>query len=128
MTDVRSKAAIFRAHREQVRSWVVDGWSLEAIANKLKELCGLELNSESLRTYIRREFKCGTRELANKFSHEKKNIPSESKPSLKPAVGTDVGDGIEGVEPELRDLLDKGNRVDAVSPYFNSIKNYKKQN
>lgn len=126
MTDVRSKAAIFRSHREQVRSWVVDGWSLEAIANKLKELCGLELNSESLRTYIRREFKCGTRELANKFSHEKKNIPRESIPSQQPAAGVDVEEGIESVEPELRDLLDKGNRGDAVSQYFNPLKTYKK--
>ncbi len=126
VSDSRSKAALFRNNIGTVKRWILDGYGLEAIAAKLKDEFQVELSTETLRTYIRREFNCGPRELREKLSHEKNELtpkrPSNVGADVSPSdVGPGVGKvDIEGQQEEagLNSLLNANERQNAVSLYF----------
>ena len=129
MTQNRSKAALFRNNMGAVKGWIVEGYGLEAISEKLRDEYHVELSVEALRTYIRREFKCGPRELREKFSHEK-NITNElSANTLKTNMAVGGGQDSGGVnntessdmkttEADLNTLLDERSRNSAVNSFF----------
>lgn len=125
VTQNRSKAALFRNNMDAVKGWIIEGYGLEAISEKLRDEYGVELSVEALRTYIRREFRCGPRELRERFSHEKKNTVEQV--TARGSVGTDQESsgaknidqlGTAAAEADLNTLLDAESRNNAVNNYF----------
>lgn len=127
MTQNRSKAALFRNNMGAVKGWIIEGYGLEAISEKLRDEYAVELSVEALRTYIRREFRCGPRELREKFSHEKNNILEQAPKKAMVAVGqestSEKHDDKTDTTPDvdLNTLLDAGGRSSAVSNYFDRL-------
>lgn len=125
VTQNRSKAALFRNNMDAVKGWIIDGYGLEAISEKLRDEHHVELSVEALRTYIRREFRCGPRELRERFSHEKKNTvePVTERPSADAGQESSSGKNIDQLgtatpDADLNTLLDAGSRNNAVNNYF----------
>lgn len=75
MSDLRSKSAVFRANKERVKQLLGEQYGLEGIAETLKAEVGVYIETETLRKYIRREFKKGVRECQVEFSDAKKIMP-----------------------------------------------------
>ncbi|MFQ1831815.1 hypothetical protein ACK362_17710 [Aeromonas veronii] len=125
VTQNRSKAALFRNKMGAVKEWIVDGYGVEAISEKLRDEHNVDISIAALRKYIWREFGCGTRELRKKLSHEKKNTieqvtASASTDADQKFSGTKNIDQLGTATPEadLNQLLDAESRNNAVNNYF----------
>jgi hypothetical protein len=125
VTQNRSKAALFRNKMGAVKEWIVDGYGVEAISEKLRDEHNVDISIAALRKYIWREFGCGSRELRKKLSHEKKNTtePVTAKASVDAGQESSGGKSIDQLDvatpdADLNTLLDAGSRNNAVNNYF----------
>lgn len=133
--DGRTKAAKFRANRAIVAGWIGELYGLKELTRKLKDELSIEIDVDTLKKYIRREFGKGLRECQKEFSHAKENltitqpldqvdqessgsdkISGDDSVNEKPA---DVQDAAEISNREgLKMALDSQSRNTSVAKYF----------